>query len=343
MNRSRYESRPNSIPHQWNATVVPALRAALIHIGFSANAATQITTVQVINSLMEVKLLRDDDLRALCKVIRRPAGLIPNPNANNVAGQLALMPNPGLVVPLPAKLKLQLAAFYLRHQDKLSRPVTALNVILVTVHAMRAIRDHEDARSQPTELPKLNEKDMVKTFDAIDVYLRKYLGKTKIPLQYVAREDAIVISSQNDPLTNYGTVKMELIARAPHEAAPGMIHPIYASDNNKVWEIMESITRNINAWTWIKSHSRCRGGRAAYWSLHNHYLGASNKTDNVQASAEGKLNSSTYQGKKSRFNFECCANSQGTAHGAGRAVAARLCPNGQKDEGSLAPSRNTNQ
>jgi hypothetical protein len=281
---------------------VPALCAALVRIGFSANAATQITTVQVINSLTEVKLLRDYDVRALCKVIRHPAGLIPNPNAN-VAGQLALMPNPGLVVPLPAKLNLQLAAFYLCHQDKLSHPVTALNVTLVTVRAMRAVRDHEDAHSQPTELPKIDEKDMVKTFDAIDAYLRNYLGKTKIPLQYVAREDSIVIPSQNNPSTNYGTVEMELIARAPHEEAPSIIHPIYASDNNKVWEIMELITRHTNAWTWIKSHGRRGDGRAAYWSLYNHYLGAS-KTDNVQASAEGKLNNTTYQGEKRQFNFE---------------------------------------
>jgi hypothetical protein len=161
---------------------IPALRSALVRIGFSAKAATQITTVQMVNSLTEVKLLRDDDVQALCKVIRRQAGLVPNPNAN-VAGQLPLMPNPGLVVPFPAELNLQLAAFYLRHQDKLSRPFTALNVTLVTVRTMRAVRDHEDAHTQPTKLPKIDAKDMVKTFDAIDAYLRNYLGETKIPLQ----------------------------------------------------------------------------------------------------------------------------------------------------------------
>jgi hypothetical protein len=242
---------------------IPALRAAFVRIGFSAAAAGQITMVQAINSLTKVQLLRDDEVRALCKVICRPAGLVNNPNTNT-PGQLPLIPNPGIMIPLPAELNLH---------------------------------------TQPSDLPKINEKDMVKTFNSIDAYLRTYLGEMKIPLQYVTREHPEVTPSAADPSVNHATIDMEMITRAPHEVAPGVIHPIYVADNHKVWEIMEEIVRDSNGWTWMKSHSRCRDGREAYWSLYNHYLGAS-KTNNVQASAEGKLNNTIYQGEKRRFNFE---------------------------------------
>jgi hypothetical protein len=275
--------------------------AAFVQIGFSAAAATQITTFQAINSLMEVKLLRDEDVRALYKVIRHPPGLVNNPNAN-IPGQLLLIPNPGIMIPLPAELNLQLAAFYLHHRDKISCPIV-LNITLLTVCAMRVVRDHQEAHTKPTELPTNNEKDMVKIFDSINAYLRTYLGEMKIPLQYVTRELPEVALSVNDPSANYAMIDMEMIAHAPHEEAPGMTHPIYASDSHKVWEIMEEIVSDSNRWTWIKSHSRHRDGCEAYWSLYNHYIGAS-KTDDVQAWAEGKLNSMVYQGKKRCFNFE---------------------------------------
>jgi hypothetical protein len=170
---------------------------------------------------------------------------------------------------------------------------------------MRVVRDHQDAHTQPSELPKINEKDMVKAFDSIDAYPRTYFGETNIPLQYITRENPKVVPSVDDPSTNYATIDMEMIARAPHEGAPGVTHPIYAADNHKVLEIMEEIVRDSNGWTWIKSHSRRHDGCGACWSLHNHYLVAS-KTDNVQASAEGKLNNTIYQGEKRRFNFERC-------------------------------------
>lgn len=279
-----------------------ALRASLTRIGFSAAAARQITEVQNLNELEEIKLLQDDDVSNLCKALRRPGGMIPNPHPED-PNEVNMIINPGVVVPMRAQTNLQLAAFFLRHQDRISRPVTAAGITTATVRAMRPLKEHESAKREAADVPKLNEKDMVKTFDAIDSYLRITLGETKIPLGYVTREEAGVEASADDPATNYQTIDMEMIARAPHETDDNTPHPTFTVDNFKVWEILHEICLDNNAWTWIKSFSRNRNGRAAYQALHSHYLGIS-KSDNIQAEAENKLKNTFYSGERRNWNFE---------------------------------------
>jgi hypothetical protein len=168
---------------------------------------------------------------------------------------------------------------------------------------MRAIRDHEDAHQPPAEAPKFNEKDVVKTFDALDSYLCESLGETKIPLAYVTRDDVAVIASANDPTANYETTKLELIARAPHIDAAGAPHHTFLADNMKVWTIIQDLCGDNNAWTWVKPFARTQNGRAAYLALHSHYLGAS-KSDYIQAEAENKLKNTFYNGERRNWNFE---------------------------------------
>jgi hypothetical protein len=68
---------------------------------------------------------------------------------------------------------------------------------------MRPIHEHEAADKESAEMPKLNKEDMVKTFDAINSYLRVTLGETKIPLAYVTREEPEVLPPALDPANGY--------------------------------------------------------------------------------------------------------------------------------------------
>ena len=59
---------------------VVALHAALTRLDFSAKADRFITDDQVIDTLDELKVLTNDDIEILCKVVWRPRGTVPNPN-----------------------------------------------------------------------------------------------------------------------------------------------------------------------------------------------------------------------------------------------------------------------
>ena len=80
---------------------VVALRAALKRLGFSAKGAGFITDNQGLDTLDELKVLTNDEIESLCKVVRCPGGTTPNPNAGD-PGQPATLSNPGEQVPLRA-------------------------------------------------------------------------------------------------------------------------------------------------------------------------------------------------------------------------------------------------
>ena len=46
-----------------------------------------------------------------------------------------------------------------------------------------------------------------------------------------------------------------------------------------------------------------KNGRAAYWALHDHYLGPSN-VDNMASTAEKALLTAQYDGERRNWNFE---------------------------------------
>ena len=76
-----------------------AMRQALIRLGFTQDAANAITQDQGIDSMEELKTLKDSEVKDLCDVVRKPGGTIPNPNAA-VAGQPATIRDPGIKVSL---------------------------------------------------------------------------------------------------------------------------------------------------------------------------------------------------------------------------------------------------
>eukprot|EP00978_Attheya_sp_CCMP212_P030444 scaffold112006_cov46-Attheya_sp.AAC.1 len=63
-------------------------RQLLVRMCFTNAAAAIITDEQGIDEMSEIKILTDSEIEGLCKVVRRPGGTIPNPNAA-VAGQPA--------------------------------------------------------------------------------------------------------------------------------------------------------------------------------------------------------------------------------------------------------------
>ncbi|KAI2497693.1 hypothetical protein MHU86_16822 [Fragilaria crotonensis] len=187
-----------------------AVRTALVRIGFLDAAAQAITDEQGIDSLEEIRLLSDDEISNLAKLIRRPGGVIPG--QVNAAGNA--VPNPGIQVNARAETNLKLAAFYLRHQVRIGRTVTPADVTLENIRSIRELRDYEDTWKASDDLPVINAKDWPKTMEAIHEYLRSYLGDKMIPLAYVVRKDEAVPTVE--PEGGYATVQDEMIARAPH-------------------------------------------------------------------------------------------------------------------------------
>ena len=119
---------------------VVALHAALTRLGFSAKASVSVTNDQGLDTLDDLKVLTNDEIESLCKVVRRSGGTVLNPNAGDT-GQPATLSNPGEKVLLGAELNLKLACYYLRFKDQTSRVVGSPEINLVNACELQNHRD----------------------------------------------------------------------------------------------------------------------------------------------------------------------------------------------------------
>eukprot|EP00978_Attheya_sp_CCMP212_P044354 scaffold307752_cov47-Attheya_sp.AAC.1 len=117
-------------------------RQLLVRMRFTNAAAAIITDEQGIDELSEIKILTDSEIEGLCKVVRRPVGMIPNPNAT-VAGQPATVYASGESISMLAESNLKLASYYLRHQERIGRTVTYADVDLAADRVLRDLKQYE--------------------------------------------------------------------------------------------------------------------------------------------------------------------------------------------------------
>ena len=278
----------------------PDWMAMYQRLGFSNEAATRLSVDQGMHTLEELRLLKDEEVESLCKVIRRPGGVVMNFGDDD---DDAAIPNPGTPISLRAENNLKLACYWLRHQVRVSRMIVVTDITLDDIRAVRNLREEEEKHKDLTA-PTLSKSDWPKNMETIQEYLRGCLGMTGIPLAYVIRDNEAVKTADDDPEIGYGTVQEEMIARAPiRDPVTNEFVKTFLSDRQKVWEKLSAITRDDVCWSYVKPAQRKRDGREAYRGLYGHYLGPNN-VDNMANAAEHKLQTLSYVGEKKRFTFE---------------------------------------
>ena len=212
-----------------------AFRQALVRLRFSTEAARIITDEQDYDSVESLKELDDNAVSNLCKIVRRPGGVIVNPAAtppnNPTAAQIATaaaqpshISNPGVVVSNRAEDNLKLACYFLRHQERISRTVTPADIQMPALKRLARFREAEMSQKDG-EPPAINDRDWPETIENIEAWLKTCYGATKIPLAYVIRED---IEPGTDPETAFSTKHDEMIRRAPIRSGGTTANPVYA-------------------------------------------------------------------------------------------------------------------
>eukprot|EP00978_Attheya_sp_CCMP212_P027943 scaffold94968_cov61-Attheya_sp.AAC.3 len=281
-------------------------RQLFVRMRFTNTAAAIITDKQGIDELSEIKILTDSsEIEGLCKVVRRPGGTIPNPNAA-VTGQPATVYASGESISMIAESNLKLASYYLRHQERIGRTViTYAHVDSAAIRVLRDLKQYEKDHVDPITEPTVDTKDWSATMEAIEEWLRGgHLGVNKVPLAHIVRKEMEVPASVDDPSAEYETVFDEMIAHAPIETAvPGTFVASYIEDRRKVWDLMAGLLRDKECLTYVKPHQRAIDGRGGYLEIWNHFLGPNN-AGNMATRAERTLDNTSYVGEKRRWNFE---------------------------------------
>jgi hypothetical protein len=168
------------------------------------------------SSLAELAHLDDDNVTNLCKVIRRPGGMIAGPTVPAlIAGDPAvpgpLVQNFGTPVSLMAETDCKLLTYYCRFQQRTSNVLDAATMTVTKIRAMETLKTTEKDHKDP-DAPEIDEKDWPRTIEAMKEYFGSCLGTTKIPLAYVIRKELVPQNPRAG--THFRDHQTELINRA---------------------------------------------------------------------------------------------------------------------------------
>jgi len=298
-----------------------ALRAALVRLGLSHEAATFTTDTMLLDTLVRWRDVHlDDDLIDFVKSLRSPAGTIMQAG-NEVR-------HPGFQVSLFALSNLKVMRLALKHHQLLQRPVTPADITLQWIANHEFLINHvvQARRSTASEedLPIIRMNDWAQTKERIVNHFSGMFGVAGVPLAYILRDEAAVPLHALDPQANYaGDYIREMIRRVAHTG------PDYQQDNRDVCRLIRIMAGDTAAYAYIMEFTA--NGRNAWLRLMSIYLGPQH-TQNQATIYEAKVQNATYEGESNRFGYDKYMEIHKTAH----SRLATLIPYGYQgmDEGT---------
>ena len=112
---------------------------------------------------------------------------------------------------MKAENNLKMMCYYIRHQDCISRTVQVQNINANAICNLCHLREEGNKYKSPEEAPKIG-KDWGRNMETIQEWIRQYIGVTGVSLAYVIREKVEVEPEDQDQLTDYDSVREEMIA-----------------------------------------------------------------------------------------------------------------------------------
>jgi hypothetical protein len=267
--------------------------ALFTRLGFTAAASVALVDVQGVDNLYEIQSLDDTKVVTLCCTLRRANGAS---LAHTVSAK--------------AESNLVLAAFWLRHMVRVSRPQTPADLTLKRIRSVVSLRETEFTYKTSKDVPmvpKIDSANWPKTFEMLEAYLAIWLGHHEIPLAHVIRDLPHV---SGDDLFVFSSKTVEMIYQAPHGkyvSDKWVVDDTFVENSKLVFNILADVTRDHTCWTYIKPFFKTLDGRGAYLALKDDFLGA-HMINSLAASAKKILIESTYNGEGRRWDFERYTN-----------------------------------
>lgn len=124
------------------------------------------------------------DIKSMCTAIRRPGGLIEDPNDEN--RQIA---NPGLSIPAICESRLITAAYGAQVYSRIGRACTGVTLSRLRLKELKKHREAIGNHNDPDGVPALSKTfGIMKFLEMLPTFLESKIGADGIPLAYVIRE-----------------------------------------------------------------------------------------------------------------------------------------------------------
>ena len=260
-----------------------------MRLGLSLLAAREFTG----NGIMTINRLRtltEDSLDRLIKQIHRD-----NQGA-------------GLFIPFASQQHIHAIRFWANRMHIIGAPydVDDIDEPLAEMWSESKKAEQEAARTV-TDLVKIPEAFKKESKwrvwkESVVTYLHSKIGQASIPLAYIVRERDLAPPNQV-----YNTVHEQLVNMAI------LYGPEYNTNNGVVYDLLQSLTLNGPAWSWISGYQQNRDGRGAWKALIAYYEGDAMQTRSKQECYDA-ISKSSYQGVKRNFDFSAYVAIHQQAH-----------------------------
>ena len=231
-----------------------------------------------------------------------PAQLHPVTGAIVIPAVPPIPPIPPCIIPARCALRLKIASIAYKYYIDTARTVTSVNM-----HYTNVLRDfyteweaikQQSKEDKPT-VPSLS-KNMtpVKWIESFKDCLYRTNGVRNCPIAYVIRETVDVPDEETQPLLNgkafsqdAGSVLQELLNRYAHD------HPLYRTDNNSTYSLLDEATRGTVYAPTIKPYSRTKNGRSAWEAIISSHAG-NDKWEQIEKSQTKFMINHKWNGKQ---------------------------------------------
>ena len=281
------------------AALQQAMHQMYVRLTFTNEVANTLIDSHSLNNLEALRRLRETDIDSLCALVKRPGGRIVDPNNPN-----AMIANPGHQVSIQAVLNLKLTVYYLWYRYSTSRVTTPANIMLDNgsirsiEQRWKSAKDYKE-EALPAGKDVIDDKDWTKSIESLVDVLRGRKGTTGLPLAWCVRDNEAVAA---DPQDGWVTVEDEMINRAPMRVNNALTAE-FKEDNQKVWDVLNSLTNGLSCRTHIDPYRTRKNGREAFFALKNHYCGEDHY-NHLASTAVTNMANARYKGETSRSNFE---------------------------------------
>jgi hypothetical protein len=256
------------------------MEEALMRLGLTKVAAHEFTNYGI-NGLERLRMLSSDGLDRLIKQIHRE-----NQGA-------------GLFIPFFSQESIHAIHFWKNRMH-----ILGLQYEIDQVTEELATRWNRARKAEQEAAKMISSLDMVKQPDAYKketkwrswkesmlTYLHSKIGHANLPLAYIVQENDV---PNYDKVFN--TVHDQLVECA-------ILHgPEFNINNGLVYDLLQSLTLNGPAWSWINMYKNTRDGRNAWKSLINYYKGDSAKTRGKQECYDA-ISKASYLDPRQNFDF----------------------------------------
>ena len=177
-----------------------------------------------------------DDIISLCSTVRKPGGMVVDPNHPNRS-----ISNPGTSIPAITKGRLQLCAYGAGIYQRIGRGVDGMTLLKNRLTEFKYHKEAVDDHDDPDGMPPISKTfGIMKMLEHFPTYLESKLGTSGVALAYyVIRKDAARPNRLPNQVANkpwyvgHKSLVEELIAYAEHAG------PTYKTDNATVFCLLQ--------------------------------------------------------------------------------------------------------